>query len=170
MINSVIVGIIESKKVPKKKNNISPPEKFWKPLVAIWENIYGELVPKVDDGYGNLETAKPSFIGIEMQHMKSLIKELRERAEKKNIEWTLEVAKKRWEAFLRKAWEDKFVSENFMIRIISNNRTKIFNNQITPKNGTHQQSSSKSSNRNSKTAGAELLLTSLKKDILSGRE
>lgn len=120
----------EIKTVVDKKNKISAPEKFWKQLVKVWFDVYKELLPKVE---GN--DAIPSFVGAELRHMKSLVKELRERAEKNNVVWNEENAKKRWEAFLRKSYEDDFVSKNFMLRIISNNRTKIFNNQITQKNG-----------------------------------
>jgi hypothetical protein len=69
--------------------------------------------------------------------MKLILSALRQRAEKKNIEWTAETMKVRLRAFLLKAWDDRFISANFMLRIIALNRIKIFNNQITAKkNGT----------------------------------
>lgn len=119
------------KKNVKKKIEKSSGEIFWQNLVSVWFNVYAELMPEVEG-----EKAKPSFVGAETQHMKSIIKELRQRAESKNIIWTKEIACERFRNFLLKAFEDKFISQNFMLRIISNNRTKIFNNQITPKNGT----------------------------------
>lgn len=118
-----------------EKKNIAPPEKFFKPCVAVWFKVYGELVPPIEVEEGVFEIAQPSFIGAETRHMKSILKELRERAEGKKVVWTEQEATTRMELFLRRAWEDAWISKNFMLRIISNNRTKIFNNQITKKNG-----------------------------------
>lgn len=114
----------------KKK---SAPEKFFNSCVGVWFFVYGELVEQVETEPGFFEKAKPSFVGAETKHLKSLVKELRQRAEQSGVEWTEHEAKKRFELFLRRAFEDDFISKNFMLRIISNNRTKIFNNQITPK-------------------------------------
>lgn len=122
----------------EKKKNIAPPEKFFKPCVTVWFNVFKELVPPIEVSPGVFEEAMPSFVGAETRHMKSILKELRQRAEKKNIIWTEQEATTRFELFLRRAWEDVFISKNFMLRIISNNRTKIFNNQITKKNGSEK--------------------------------
>lgn len=119
----------------EKKRKVAPPEKYFRPCVGVWFRLYEELVPPVEVEPGVFEKAVPSFIGAETMHMKSILKELRVRAEKRNVEWTEEEAKKRFELFIRKAWEDNFISNNFMLRIISNCRTKIFNNQIQNKNG-----------------------------------
>lgn len=119
-----------------EKKKIAPPEKFFKQCVGVWFKVYEELVPPIEVEPGVFEKAVPSFIGAETRHMKSILKDLRERAERKNVIWTEEEAKKRFELFIRRSWEDDFVSRNFMLRIISNNRTKIFNNQISQKNGT----------------------------------
>ena len=102
---------------------------WWRQLVSVWFSVYGELVVPPEGE----EKAVPCFDTVESMQMKIILRELKSRAEKKEIEWTEIEAKKRWEAFLRKAWEDDFISRNFMLRIISNNKTKIFNNQITPK-------------------------------------
>lgn len=118
----------------EKKKKKSPPEKFFRQCVGVWFKVYGELLPKIKTEEGGFETAVPSFVGAETLHMKSILTDLRTRAENKNIIWTEDVATKRFEAFLRRAWEDPFVQRNFMLRIISNNRTKIFNTQ-TIRNG-----------------------------------
>jgi len=122
----------KEKKVAAKKRKPMPPEKYFKTAASIWISIYGELVPP-DKETG--EVADPGFWtnGPDKRHLKLILIELRLRAEKKNIEWTEEEMGNRLRLFLHKAWEDDFISKNFMLRIINNCRTKIFNNQITPK-------------------------------------
>jgi len=133
-----IVGVVRvnNQKFFSKKNapgggkkSAAAPTQYWKILVAVWFDLYAELIPPAPCD----EKAKPCFDTIETFQMKIILRELKKRAEEKNIEWTEDEAKKRWEAFLRKAFDDDFISKNFMLRIISNNKTKIFNNQITPK-------------------------------------
>lgn len=122
----------KEKKVAPKKRKPMPPEKFFHAAAKVWIDLYGELLPP---DFETGEVADPGFWtnGPDKRHLKLILMDLRLRAEKKNIEWTEETMKHRLELFLRKAWEDDFIWKNFMLRIISNNRTKIFNNQITPK-------------------------------------
>jgi len=122
-----------------KKKEKAPPEKFFRQCVGVWFRLYGELLPQVEVDPGVFEVAVPSFVGAETLHMKSILTDLRVRAEKRKVTWTEEEATKRFEAFIKRAWEDSFIQKNFMLRIISNNRTKIFNNQIS-KNGTNNNS------------------------------
>lgn len=127
-----IVGIVSrptSEKNQKKKRNTGPVTLYWQKLVKVWFDVYAELIPAPPGE----EKAVPIFDGTETANMKSLIKILKERAEKLGVEWNEQNACTRWKLFLMKAFEDDFISKNFMIRIISNNKTKIFNNQITPK-------------------------------------
>lgn len=126
IISDEVLAKKKEKKVPPKKRNA--PEPFFNDCVSVWFNLVGELLPLVDN-----EKAVPSFTGAEPTCMKSLLTDLRLRAANKNIEWNRENAKKRFEAFIRKAWEDSSVAKNFCLRIISLERNKIFNNQITPK-------------------------------------
>lgn len=121
-------------KKAKKKKVKAPPEKYFQKFVQKWFELYYELVPcPVDEVSNELIDPKPVFDAIEARQLKNIVIELRKRAEERNILWTEEEALKRFEAFIRRAWEDDFISKNFMLRIISNNRTKVFNNQITPK-------------------------------------
>lgn len=145
--NEPIVGIISVKKSDAfsfkklgaaKKRKKGVPTQYWQAMVKIWFDLYAELIPPPKGE----EKAKPCFDTVETAQMKIILKELRKRAEEKNIEWTEEEARKRWEAFLRHAFLDDWISRNFMLRIISTNKTKIFNNQITPKkNGNINQGS-----------------------------
>ncbi len=127
-----IIGIKKEEIFLKKNGKIARPgaEPFWEQLVAKWFQVYGELVPTIK---GN--KAVPIFRGAEPKHMKILVATLRCRATTSGVEWTEKNALQRWEAFLKNAFKDDFISKNFMLRIISNNATKIFNNQITVKNG-----------------------------------
>lgn len=121
-----VVGVVPG---PEKKTD-PKGEPFWRDLIKVWFDVYADKIPPdPEDG----EKAKPVFKGAETTAMKTLVAELRMRAAKKNIEWVREVAKDRWRNFLEKSFEDDFISKNFMLRIICNNMTKIFNNQITPK-------------------------------------
>ena len=124
----ISVGIIKSKKMKKEKKIAAPPTQFWGKLVKLWFDLYAELLPPVEG-----LPAKPIFDTIEAFQYKIIIREIKKRAEERKIEWDEKNALTRTEAFLRKAWEDDFVSKNFMLRIISNNKSKIFNNQITLK-------------------------------------
>ncbi len=138
--NENIVGVIPLKFstnfFEKKEKKVAPQKRkrglatmYWQPLVKIWFDLYAELIPAPPGE----EKAKPCFDTVETAQMKIILKELRKRAEDRDLEWTEEEAKKRWEAFLRYAWTDDWISKNFMLRIISTNKTKIFNQQITPK-------------------------------------
>lgn len=118
------------KKSEKKKKEFSPPEKFFQDAGNLWISLYGELIAAVDG-----KKADPDFWndGVQKRNMKSLLASLRRRSEEQKVEWTKEVCLGRLESFLRKAKEDKFVGDNFMLHIINGQKVKIFNNQITQK-------------------------------------
>lgn len=143
---------IEPKKKKKKRGQVTL---YWQPLVLIWFEVYAELIPPPPGE----EKAKPCFDTVETAQMKIILRELRKRAEDKNVEWTEDEAKKRWDAFLRHAFLDDWISKNFMLRIISTNKTKIFNNQITPKkDGTGQRENNfgNSKNRTASTSDSKI--------------
>ena len=114
----------------KEKKTILP-ENFFKACCGVWAEVYGEVVPAPPGE----EKADPRIFKdkIEMKHLKYILKDLRERAEEKKIEWTEMMATTRFRAFVMRAAEDDFISKNFLLRIINNNKTRIFNNQINPK-------------------------------------
>lgn len=126
--------VLKSSKKEKKK--AAPPEKFFREAGVLWIKLYGELLPEVDG-----EKANPFFFKdpVQMRNLKLILSALRERAEIKNVEWTKEECLCRLELFLRKAKEDNFIGSNFMLHIINSQKVKIFNNQITPKNGNKNQ-------------------------------
>lgn len=127
-----------------KKNNAPAPkkkvtEKYFQQAGNIWIKVYGELLPP-DPEDGSI--ADPGFWkdGAEKKHLKLILIDLRERAEKKNIVWTEAAMEERLRAFILRSWDDDWISKNFMLRIINQNKTKIFNNQITPKKNEHSKS------------------------------
>lgn len=116
----------------KKKKNIAPkkkkePVEFWNALVGVWFSVYANLIPPV-----NGEKAQPSFADdpAERTALRLIIQALKGRCK---VEWSEKEATIRLDAFLRMAHLDRFISDNYMLRIINLNKTKIFNKQITPK-------------------------------------
>jgi hypothetical protein len=118
------------KKVAAKKGFI-PVEPHFKPCCGVWIEVYGNVVPPPPGE----KIADPKIWKdkVEMRHLKLILKDLRKRAEEKNIEWTEEAATTRFRAFVTAGGNDEWISKNFLLRILNNNKTKIFNNQITPK-------------------------------------
>lgn len=129
--------VLSSEKKTKKISRGGEPH--WPSLVSTWFAVYAEQIPEVEGS-----PARPCFDSTEARQMKNIIRELRLRAQHKDVEWTEEEANKRFRLFLLRAWEDDFISKNFMLRIISNNKTKILNNQITPKYGINKRNSGES--------------------------
>jgi hypothetical protein len=141
------------------------PEKYFKEAGAVWVRLYGELLP-IDFETG--EVAEPSFWDTpsEKKSLKEILISLRERATKKNIIWTKDVMQERLEKFILAAWKDDWLSKKFMLRFINQNKTLIFNNQITPKkDGKANERLSKSSGSGNKSSGAEQLIGSLREKI-----
>lgn len=114
-----------------KKKKKSIPEPFFKACCIIWIEVYGMVVPPPPGE----KIADPKIWKdkVEMRHLKYILKDLRERAEEQKVLWDEVNAKIRFRAFIERAGKDDFISKNFLLRIINNNKTKIFNNQITPK-------------------------------------
>lgn len=101
-----------SAKKPKKEKT---PEPFFKELVSVYfQFCRGE--------FGE----EPTFDGSAPRDFKDIIKSLRERAQKSNIEWTLEVAQSRLLNFLMFANMDKWLHDNFILSNINRQKDKIF--------------------------------------------
>jgi hypothetical protein len=69
---------------------------------------------------------EPSFDGSAPRDLKAIIKSLRERAERKNIEWTAGEAISRFKSFLLFAYQDKWLSSNFILFNLNRQKDKIF--------------------------------------------
>lgn len=121
-------GVGENAPGAKKK---SLPEKHFKACCQVWIEVYALVVPPPPGE----EVADPNIWkdNVEMRHLKLILKDLRERAEKKSVEWNEENATIRFRLFSLTAAEDDFLGNNFLLRLINSFKTKIFNNQITPR-------------------------------------
>jgi hypothetical protein len=91
------------------------PEPFFSSLVEVWFNFCRE---KFDES--------PTFDGSAPRDLKSIIIALRERAEKSGLEWTENVATTRLHNFLLYAWQDYWLSKNWLLSNISRQKEKIF--------------------------------------------
>jgi hypothetical protein len=101
-------------KKPKKEKFIEP---YFKELVEVWFNYCRE---KFDES--------PTFSGSAPRDLKSIAASLRERAATSNIEWTSEMAQTRLQNFLNYAWQDNWLSKNWMLSNINRQKDKIFFN------------------------------------------
>lgn len=98
----------------KKEKVIEP---FWNDLVEVYFNFCREKFNE-----------DPSFDGSSPRDMKSIIKSLHERAIKSNIEWSLETATHRFYNFLSFAYQDYWLSNNWLLFNINRQKDKIFFN------------------------------------------
>lgn len=117
------------KKQPSKKKEDSEP--YWASLVKTYFSFCYEKFNE-----------KPSFRGADPSDMHRIIEVLKKRAAEKNIEWTEEVANLRWREFLGRAFQDDWLSKNWLLSNLNRKMDKVFFNLISAKNGTHQQQAS----------------------------
>lgn len=101
----------------RKAKEKSTPELYWNELVSVYFDFCREKFNE-----------DPSFDGSSPRDMKSIVKSLRERAEKNNIEWTLDTAKFRFHKFLDFSFQDSWLSKNFLLFNINRQKDKIFYN------------------------------------------
>lgn len=103
-----------AKNVKKTK---APPEPHWNELVEVYFNFCR-----------NKFSEEPSFDGSAPRDLKSIIKTLRERAERSGHNWTLDIAQFRFNNFLEFAYQDSWLSKNFLLQNINRQKDKIFFN------------------------------------------
>lgn len=142
----------------EKKNTA---EKFFREAGALWCKMYSELVPP------DLETGEVADCGFwedgsEKKAMKEILISLRLRAERKNIIWTKEEMLKRLELFIMAAYNDKWISDHFSLRIINQSKTLIFNKKSKSKDATNTENGSGKQRSNFKTAGQEVFADRLR--------
>lgn len=102
-----------------KKKEIAPPaEKFWKELVAMWYEFCR----------ANFSGEEPSFDGSAPRDLKRIILALRVRAEKQQIEWTLDIAINRFMKFLNEAITYPWLKEHFLLSNLARQKDTIFFN------------------------------------------
>lgn len=98
----------------RKKKFIEP---YWDAIVGVWFKF-------CIDNYGD----KPSFDGSAPRDLKSIMKQLRERAEERGIEWSELAAVTRLNKFLEVANTYKYLNENWLLSNINRQKDTIFFN------------------------------------------
>jgi hypothetical protein len=102
-------------KKPKKEKK--PPEPFFKEMVELW---FAYCREKFNE--------EPSFTGSAPRDLKIILIALRERAEKSNIEWSLQIAQLRMKNFLDFARGEKWLREHWLLSNINRQKDTIFFN------------------------------------------
>ncbi len=102
-------------KKPKKVRK--PPEPYWNDMVEVW---FAYCRDKFNES--------PSFDGSSPRDLKLIIISLHERAEKSNLEWTLDTAILRFKGFLDFAYQDYWLQRNWLLSNINRHKDKIFYN------------------------------------------
>jgi predicted transcriptional regulator len=107
-----------AEKIRKSKKEEEPPEPHWQSLVDAWfvfnKKEFG------DD---------PSFADQDPKFLKQVVQRLKKRAEAANVEWTELAAVTRFNAFLKKAFEDEWIGSHFLLSNLLNQFDKIILNQ-----------------------------------------
>jgi hypothetical protein len=122
---SPVAPVSKKKRVSKKREDAEP---YWGELIKVYFNFCFEKFNE-----------KPSFTGSDPSDMHRIIESLKKRASEKSVEWTEETAKLRWREFLGRAFQDEWLSQNWLLPHLNRQKDKIFLNLISSKNGTHKQ-------------------------------
>ncbi len=104
-----------------KKEETTP---HWEALVDIWFRFN-------QDQFGD----KPSFKGADPKNLKKILCILEKRATGSKVEWTEPEAILRFTAFLQAAFDDEWMSKNFLLSNLEKFFDKIILNQIAKTNG-----------------------------------
>lgn len=122
---SVEIEKEKRKKVaPKKKKEKPPPEPYWNQMVDVFFSF-------CKDKFGDA----PTFDGSAPRDLKQILITLRQRAEIKGVDWTEEAAKFRFVEFLKVAYSDSWLSQNFILFNINRQKDRLFFKQKNNNNG-----------------------------------
>jgi hypothetical protein len=102
----------------KKISADAPPTPHWNLIVEQWFLFNQEKFSE-----------KPSFAGADPRHLKKIVEILERRALDKGIEWTEQAAVKRFSDFLKKAFQDPWLSKNFLLSNLEKQLDKFILNQ-----------------------------------------
>lgn len=107
---------------PKKPKEVEP---FWTEMVGIWFQICWD---KFQD--------KPTFDGSSPRDLKAIVKALRERTQRIEIEWTLDVAQSRLYKFFEFAYSSsQWLRNNWLLSNINRQKDALFFQKSTEYNG-----------------------------------
>lgn len=101
----------------RKKKSVRPPEPFWNDFVSVWFSFCKEKFNEI-----------PTFDNSAPRDLKSIIITLRKRCEQSGHEWNLESATMRFRHFLDYCFQDRWLSENWLLSNINRQKDKIFFN------------------------------------------
>ena len=102
----------------------SAKRKKTKPVTPYWQELVGVYFHFCWLKFNDI----PTFDGSAPRDLKYIVDALQKRAEKANVEWTLDNAKIRLNTFLHFAFKDKWLSENWILSNINRQKDKIFYN------------------------------------------
>ena len=165
---------VVSKKISSKKKKEEPPEPFWSALVAAWFDFNTQKYLEKHPG-ANPKEGQPSFHGQDPKIFKRIIGLLKKRASAQGVPWDEISSVVRINGFLTRAWENKWLRENFLL----SNLEKQFDTIVLLKKSENEihRKSNETCNRitgSGKSAGAEQLLGNLQAEIAAynypGRE
>ena len=95
---------IQNSKSKKESKETELPEPFWNDLVKTWFEFNKKNL--------NIE---PSFAGQDPKIFKRIVQRLKDRAEKKKVEWTATSGTQRLQLFLDAAFNDKWLKDHFLL-------------------------------------------------------
>lgn len=99
-----------------KKKTEKTPEPHWQDMV----NTYFATTRGIFPG------EEPAFDGPDPRDLLGIVKELRKRAEKKNIEWTREEGTNRLKLFLETAATDEFFHDHWVLSTLNRHKNRVF--------------------------------------------
>lgn len=106
-------------------------EKKEKIVRVYWQKLVQKYFEFCRENFG----MKPSFDGSAPRDFAGLYDELKIRVEEEGMEWTYEIAESSLLLFLKFAFEDKWLNENFMLFNLNRHKDKIFFKMKTVSNG-----------------------------------
>lgn len=105
-------------KKTKKKSEVF----YWKKIIDLWFEFYKSKF-----------NTNPTFNATAGKNLKSIISRLEKMSKEKKIEWTEDVCLRSFDKFLKNAWDDNWLRENFLITNLSSKFDSIINKPLEDK-------------------------------------
>jgi hypothetical protein len=99
----------------KKTKKVKIPEPFWNELVSLYFSFCSHHFQDI-----------PSFDGSQPRDLKNIVVAMRKRATHAKMEWTELLARRMLNVFLKFAYQDKWLRENFIPFNLNRQKDKIF--------------------------------------------
>ena len=98
----------------KKEKKPKVIEPYWNDMVQVYFEFCKAKFNEI-----------PSFDGSAPRDLKNIIQVLRKRAEDKGVEWTLDVAKYRFNSFLDYCYADRWLKDHFILSVLNRQKDVI---------------------------------------------